>query len=372
MNVGGPARHVTLLATRSADGRREILYTGRESAREGSLVEAAVRAGAQVCMVEFLQRRPHPLKDLAALIFLYRKFRQTRPTIVATHTAKAGAVGRVAAYLARVPIRVHTFHGHVLEGYFGGTMNFLYRSLERLLARITTHFVAISPEIASQLEKLGIGRGRVSVIRLGLDLEPIVAGDHGRLRDALGLSREVKVVGIVGRLVPIKAVDLFLDAARLVATSVLEARFVVIGDGELWDELHQVATTLGLDDKVYFTGWLDDLPAVYSDLDLVVCCSKSEGTPASLIEAGAAGRPVVGTRVGGMADIITDGVNGILVPSGDLRALAGAITRLVSDPELASRMGQAGRRMSLERNGAARLSTEIDSLYGQLLASRAR
>jgi glycosyltransferase involved in cell wall biosynthesis len=210
------------------------------------------------------------------------------------------------------------------------------------------------------------------VIRLGLDLEPIVAGDHGRLRDALGLSREVKVVGIVGRLVPIKAVDLFLDAARLVATSVLEARFVVIGDGELWDELHQVATTLGLDDKVYFTGWLDDLPAVYSDLDLVVCCSKSEGTPASLIEAGAAGRPVVGTRVGGMADIITDGVNGILVPSGDLRALAGAITRLVSDPELASRMGQAGRRMSLERNGAARLSTEIDSLYGQLLASRAR
>jgi glycosyltransferase involved in cell wall biosynthesis len=312
------------------------------------------------------------MRDLAALFALYRHFRRTRPLIVATHTAKAGTLGRLAAFLARVPIRVHTFHGHVLGGYFGGALTWFYATAERLLATITTQFVAISPEIASELEEMGIGRGKITVIRLGLDFESLGGAEPGRLRAELGLQAGIPLIGIVGRLAPVKAVDLFIDAAQLVLEEVPAARFVVVGDGELWDELHETVVHAGLDGKVFFTGWRHDLGSVYGDLDMVVCCSRSEGTPASLIEAGAAGLPVVGTRVGGMADIISDGLNGFLVPSADRQALARAMLTLVAEPDRARKMGRAGRRMSLERNASVRMAEEIDALYARLIESAGR
>lgn len=367
MNIGGPSRHVTILTTRGGPEFDCVLLTGEPDAREGSMEDEARHAGAVVIDVPHLRRSLSPVGDLLALLWLFRYFRRERPAIVATHLAKAGTVGRLAAALAGVPVRIHTFHGHVLDGYFGKVSTSLFLGIERLLGRLTTQFVAISPEIASDLDRLGIGRGKTVIVRLGLELGGLADHPRGALRRDLGIAADAPLVGIVGRLVPIKAHGLFLDAAELVAHSHPDVQFAVVGDGELWDELHREVESRGLAGRVHFTGWRSDLGAVYSDLDVVVCCSKNEGTPVSLIEACAAGRAVIGTRVGGIPDIIATGVNGLLVPSGDSAALAGAIGELVSDSDRRRHMGLAGQGTVVERYGADRMVRELKELYESLL-----
>jgi glycosyltransferase involved in cell wall biosynthesis len=369
LNVGGPSHHVTILATRMGD-LNGVLLAGRPDAREGSMEEPARAAGAKLLSVPGLARRVSPLRDLRALFWLYRYLRRTRPAIVATHMAKAGTLGRLAAALAGVPVRIHTFHGHVLEGYFSGLRSAAFRRVEAWLGAITTQFVAISPEIASDLDRMGIGRGKTTIVPLGLELAQFGTGRAGRLRADLNLTGDRRLVGLVGRLVPIKNHRLFLESATLLKSSHPELVFVVIGDGELWDDLHELTAELGLEDVVRFTGWRHDLPDVYADLEVVVCCSHNEGTPVSLIEAGAAGKPVVGTDVGGVRHIVSDGVNGHLVPAGDAAALAGAIEHIISDANAALRMGDAGRRLALERHSSERMVEDLDRLYRSLLDSR--
>jgi len=286
---------------------------------------------------------------------------------VATHTAKAGTLGRLAAALAGVPVVVHTFHGHVLDGYFDRVRTSVFVGVERFLGLITTQFIAISPEIASDLERLRIGRGKTVVVRLGLDLKHLAIETPGHFRPDLGVPAGVPLIGIVGRLVPIKAHHLFLAAASLVSKKYPDAHFAIVGDGELWEELHVEVARMGLEERVHFTGWRSDLAEVYSDLDIVVCCSRNEGTPVSLIEACAAARCVIGTQVGGIADIIAPGVNGLLVPSGDSTALAAAIQDLISDPARRKAMGKTGQRMALERHGSDRMVTELKEVYRGLL-----
>jgi glycosyltransferase involved in cell wall biosynthesis len=367
MNIGGPARHVTILATRSEPEFATVLLAGEPGQREGSMLAEAVAAGARVVRVPHMSRPLSPLPDLLALVWLFRYLRRERPAIVATHTAKAGTLGRLAAALAGVPVIVHTFHGHVLDGYFGSITTAFFLFVERRLGRLTTQFIAISPEIASDLDRMAIGRGKTSIVRLGLELEHLAGGTPGRLRRDLDVATGVKLVGIVGRLVPIKAHDLFLAAAERVSKNHPDVHFAIVGDGELWDQLHQQVAAAGLSDRVHFAGWRDDLPEIYSDLDIVVCCSRNEGTPVSVIEACAAGRPVIGTPVGGMTDIISEGVNGLLVPSGDADALAAAIAGLIDDSERRKAMGAAGRRMVLERYGADRMVKELKQIYSNLL-----
>ena len=367
LNIGGPARHVTILTARSGPEFDGVLLVGEPEAREGSLLDDAVAAGTNLVHVPHLRRPLSPLADLQAFVWLLRYFRRERPAIVATHTAKAGTLGRLAAAIAGVPIIVHTFHGHVLDGYFGRIRTSVFIGIERFLGLLTTRFIAISPEIESDLERLGIGRGKTVVVRLGLELDHLTVEKPGRLRAELGVPGGVPLVGIVGRLVPIKAHDLFLAAASTVAKAHPDAHFAVVGDGELWEELHAVVARSGLAARVHFTGWRSDLAEVYSDLDIVVCCSRNEGTPVSLIEACAAGRCVIGTQVGGIADIIAPGVNGLLVPSGDPGALATAIEDLIEDPARRKRMGTAGRQMVLERHGSDRMVRELKDVYRGLL-----
>jgi glycosyltransferase involved in cell wall biosynthesis len=367
MNIGGPSRHVTILTTHGAPEFDSNLLAGNPEPREGSLEDEAIAAGARILHVPHLRRPVSPLDDLLALVWLYRYFRRERPAIVATHLAKAGTVGRLAAALAGVPVRVHTFHGHVLDGYFGRLNTTIFTIVERFLGRLTTQFVAISPEIARDLDRLDIGRGKTVIVRLGLELDHLAGHPRGRLRSDLSIGSESPLVGIVGRLVPIKAHELFLEAAERVSRERPDVQFAIVGDGELWDELHRAVEAKGLGRRVHFTGWRADLGAVYSDLDVVVCCSRNEGTPVSLIEACAAGRPVIGTEVGGIPDIITPGVNGLLVGSGDPAALASAIQELVADPDRRASMGLAGQRLVLERHGADRMVNELKDLYRNLL-----
>jgi len=367
LNIGGPARHVTILTARSGPEFDGVLLVGEPEAREGSLLDDAVAAGTNLVHVPHLRRPLSPLADLQAFVWLLRYFRRERPAIVATHTAKAGSLGRLAAAMAGVPIIVHTFHGHVLDGYFGRIRTSVFIGIERFLGLLTTKFIAISPEIESDLERLGIGRGKTVVVRLGLELDHLTVEKPGRLRAELGVPGGAPLVGIVGRLVPIKAHDLFLAAASTVAKAHPDAHFAIVGDGELWEELHAAVARLDLADRVHFTGWRSDLAEVYSDLDIVVCCSRNEGTPVSLIEACAAGRCVIGTRVGGIADIIAPGVNGLLVPSGDSGALATAIEDLIADPARRKKMGTTGRQMVLERHGSGRMVRELKEVYRGLL-----
>jgi glycosyltransferase involved in cell wall biosynthesis len=237
---------------------------------------------------------------------------------------------------------------------------------------VTSEFVAISPEIASDLDRLAIGRGKTVIVRLGLELEHLAEGRPGRLRQDLGVPPDAPLVGIVGRLVPIKAHDLFLAAAHRLAKINPALHFAIVGDGELWEQLHRDVAAAGLAERVHFAGWRGDLADVYRDLDVVVCCSRNEGTPVSVIEACAAGRPVIGTPVGGMTDIISEGVNGLLVPSGDSEALATAIASLIADPSRRQSMGAAGRRMVLERYGADRMVSELKRIYSTLLESKTK
>ncbi|HXM54756.1 MAG TPA: glycosyltransferase family 4 protein [Candidatus Dormibacteraeota bacterium] len=366
LNVGGVARVIELLAGRMGPALPSTVLAGEPDAREGSLAEELRASGVGVVHVPGLRRRLSPPDDARALWWLYRHLRRTRPAIVVTHTAKAGALGRVAALAAGVPIRVHTFHGHVLEGYFDPVRSRVFRALERVLAAGTTRIVAVSPEIAADLRRFGIGGDRVTVIRPGFDLERLVGGAREALRAELGVSAEAPVAGIVGRLAPVKNHRLFLAACRRLHERLPAARFLVVGDGELAPELHAEAARLGLDGVVLFTGWRRDLADVYAALDVAVCCSLNEGVPVALIEAGAAGRPVVATDVGGVSDLVEDGVNGLLVPSGDADALAGVIETLLRDRELAARMGREGARIAVAGYGAQRLVDDTAALYHAL------
>src|ERR1700680_2740658 len=187
MNIGGPARHVTILTSRCGPEFAGVLLAGQPEDREGSLADEAGRIGVNVVNVPHLQRALSPRADFLAFAWLLRYFRRERPAIVATHMAKAGTIGRLAAALTGVPVIVHTFHGHVLDGYFGRGRTSFFLTIERLLSHLTTQFIAISPEVAADLDRLQIGRGKTSIVRLGLDLQYLINPKPGRLRRDLGI-----------------------------------------------------------------------------------------------------------------------------------------------------------------------------------------
>jgi glycosyltransferase involved in cell wall biosynthesis len=371
LNIGGPSVHVILLS----HGLRPLGYdtrlvVGRESEREGNLFALAEEKGVACETVAGLGREIAPLKDLMALAGLARLMRAWRPQIVHTHTAKAGLLGRLAARAAGVPTVVHTFHGHVLRGYFTPPKQALFRRLEALLARAADALVAVSESVKQDLVALGVARAdKIRVIPLGLELLPLAAElPRGVLRREAGLAEGTPLVGMVGRLVPIKDVPGFLRAARLVLDERPSVRFALVGDGEERAALEALASELGLRDAVHFFGWRQQLGPVYGDLDVVVNASRNEGTPVALIEALAAGRPVVATDVGGTPDLLGRGARGRLVPVGEPRALAQAILETLDRPELAQRRACEGRKHVMATHSSERLLRDMDALYRELLA----
>lgn len=375
LNIGGPAIHVTTLTAGLDPCRFEsLLVTGTENPGEGSLLDAALARGIRpVVIPEIVGEFSLKPRDAKALVALYRLMRTERPQIVHTHTAKAGFLGRLAARLAGVPIVVHTYHGHVLHGYYGPLKAHLLRRMEWALARLTDGIIAVSEQVKADLVAYGVaGPDKIRVIPLGFDLEPFLssASHRGALQREMGLGNGTRLVGIVGRVFPIKNHRLFLDAAAQVAAADRHARFVVVGDGTLRPEMEAHARQLGIAEKVVFTGWRRDLPLIYPDLDVLVVSSKNEGTPVSAIEAMASGRPVVATRVGGLPDLIDDGRTGCLVPSEDAPALAAAILRVLGDPDGARRMGEAAQELVRERYRAERLVRDLEGFYVELLAEK--
>ena len=362
LNIGGPARQALLLTKELQDRFPTVLAAGRPTETEGEMSDPDV-AVRYVPLVRPL----HPQADMQALGAVRRLLLETHPAIVHTHMAKAGLVGRVTAATVRPrPRTVHTFHGHVLEGYFRPAVQRTFIEIERRMAAHTDALVAVSEEIRDGLLELGIGRpAQYQVIPLGFDLSPFSAvdGPTGLLRKTLALDADVPLVGVIGRLVPIKDLGTAIAAvARLEGV-----HLVFVGDGECRPELEAQAKAVGVGDRVHFTGWWD-VPAALSDVDVVLLTSRNEGTPVSLIEAAAARRPVVATCVGGVPLVVEDGTTGFLAPAGDPEALAAHIERLLASPQLRRSMGEAGQQRVMDRFSKQRLLRDVSALYTGLLS----
>lgn len=376
LNIGGPAIHVALLtAGLPADRFETTLITGTTGRNEGDMSGYARSLGVKPVVLPRLGRDISPLSDLIVTVQLWRLFRRERPAIVHTHTAKAGLVGRLAAWLARVPVVVHTFHGHVLHGYFGRILSRAFLAVERFLGRRTDAVVTVSPGQRHELVEYAIAPAdRLHVVRLGFDLTPFDAPPRGRFREYAGIAPDIPLVGIVARLTAVKNHELFLEAADLLLGRVPDARFAVVGDGELRKAVEERAARLGLAERVAFTGWYEPIAEVYADLDVCAISSLNEGTPVTLIEAMATGTPVVGTAVGGVPDVVEDGVTGRLVPSGDAGALAYAMALALAgegpDREATREMAARARERVRETYTAERLVRDITALYERLLSEK--
>ncbi|MDP8924855.1 MAG: glycosyltransferase family 4 protein [Chloroflexota bacterium] len=370
LNIGGPAIHAILL-TRGLQNERfaSALVAGLEGPHEGTLRDLATKHGVSPRIVPELGREVSPANDLRATLAMYRLIRGSRPHILHTHMAKAGTAGRVAARLARVPIVVHTFHGHTFHSYFGPLKTRLFLEIERTLARATDRVVAVNERQRQEIAEYGVAPlEKVVTIPLGLEIESLLDAERyrGHLKAELGVNGRHKLVGIVARLVPIKAHEVFLEAAARIRARDPDTLFLVIGDGERRAELERLARDLGLGDAVRFLGWRGDMRRVYADLDVVALSSNNEGSPVALIEALAAARPVVSTDVGGVSGVVRHAETGLLVGPRDPGGMADAILTLLRSPERAAAYGRAGRASVYPRHAASRLVADVERLYLEL------
>jgi glycosyltransferase involved in cell wall biosynthesis len=373
LNVGGPAIHA-VLTSRGLDAARfrTVLVFGSIEDGEADMSYLLDGSGVEYHVIPSLGRQIRPLRDLHTAWKLMRLMRDVRPDVVHTHKAKAGAVGRFAALLARVPVRVHTFHGHVFHGYFGRAKTAAFLGIERALAPVTTRFIALSAQLTDELSQRYriASRSRFEIVPLGFDLSPFAGAERhrGELRARLGVSPSVRLVGIVGRMVPVKDHATFVQAAAILAARRPDVEVVFVGGGELESQVRAQAEQAGLTGRAHFLGWQRDLASIYADLDVVALSSVNEGTPVTLIEAMACGVPVAATSVGGVPDVLDHGRLGELAPARDPEALAGAIDRAL-DPSARER-ARRHRVEILERYGQVRLCRDLETLYERLLAER--
>jgi glycosyltransferase involved in cell wall biosynthesis len=377
LNMGGPAIHVANLAAGlESRGYHTTLVAGSLARGEDSMAFLADRLGVSVVAVPEMEREVSPLNDARSIRHLAHLIRETRPHILHTHTAKAGAIGRAAALLAgdaRPPIVAHTFHGHVLKGYFGPARTAFFRQVEQVLASASDVLVAVSPEVRDELVDLGVApREKFAVIHLGIPLEERLGGPAAGLdlRHAYGIPQDSFVIGWVGRMTGVKDTGAVLRIAAAVRDRGVDAALCLVGDGPEHEQLEQLARELRIARHVYFVGYQAEVAPYYELFDAFVLPSVNEGTPVSAIEALASGTPVVANRVGGVPDVVRDGLDGFLVEPGDVEGAADRLVELARDASLARRLGAAGKERVLDRYSVERLVDDVDRLYRSLLDAK--
>ena len=376
LNVGGAALHVLQLAgEQQRRGHDVLVVAGRLAAGEESMEYVAAELGVSVRALPALQRELSVRADGAAIKELRDLIRTRRPDVLHTHTSKAGATGRVAALLsgrARPHAVVHTYHGHVLSGYFTPRRQRVFRLVERLLARATDALVAVSAEVRDDLVAFGVAPAeRFVVVPYGFDLpEWSTADDEARrrIRGELRFQDSTFVVGWGGRLTDIKRpLDLVRTLHSLVDLGV-DAVLVLVGDGKDREPTEALARQLGVEERCRFVGFQQGMRDWYAAFDATLITSANEGTPVVAIESLAAERPVVATRAGGTATVVTDGESGFLEAIGDTGALAGRLAALANDPELRSTLGRHGAADVRARFATGRMADELDAVYRKALA----
>jgi len=332
-------------------------------------LKEAVARGVKIIPLKSLVRRIAPVKDLCTFFFLWQLMVREKPTIVHTHSSKAGLLGRWAAKLAHVPIIIHTPHGHVFFGHFGPLASKLFLVLERITSHITDRIIALTGAEKNDYIEFSVSKPhKIITIHSGVEIERYTNAEVNvrEKKIALGLNPESLTVGLVGWLLPIKGPMHLLKAMAQVWKSIPEPELVFVGKGELEDALRKQALEMGVADKVVFLGWRGDVPEIMQILDILVLPSLNEGMGRVLVEAMAAGKPVVASRVGGIQDLIKDGENGLLVEPGDVNGLSRAITKLLMDENIRYEMGQKGKNMCHDFSIGS-MVVKIDALYSNLI-----
>ncbi|RPI53692.1 MAG: glycosyltransferase [Acidobacteria bacterium] len=382
LNIGGPSiQAINLSRELTADGFETCLIHGHLADGEGDMTQLLSLGPTQTVYIDELVRPVSPLRDLRALWSIYRALLRWKPDIVHTHLAKAGTLGRLASIAYNwTPGRrrrarlVHTYHGHVFEGYFNAVSTRVFLVIERWLAKRTDVLITISPLVVNDVlhtYRIGDAR-RVRIIPLGLNLDGLLAlspSDRLAARRTLAIADGVIVVATVGRLTAIKQQILFLQMAQRLVRQSHRFVFLVVGDGELRADLEMQAKELGVEEHTRFLGWRRDLETIYAATDVFVLTSRNEGTPVALIEAMAAGVASVSTDVGGVRDVIAGPRLGSVVPFGAPEALAAAVAELADDPVRRQHLGLQARASVRDRFQGGRLVGDIRQLYGQLLSA---
>jgi len=382
-NIGGPTFNAAYLSKYLPNEYETLLIGGEKEDHEESSLHVLHELGLKPIIIPEMRRSINPLNDY----FVYRKIKniieEFKPDIVHTHAAKAGTIGRLAAYNAKVPVILHTFHGHVFHSYFNKAKTSVFKNIERNLAAKSTKIIAIS-----ERQKYEIGTihricppEKIEVVPLGFDLSRFQEDYNKKrkhFRDKYNIADDEIAVGIIGRIVPIKNHEFFVKAWKEVSDKTSKKiRAFIVGDGEDRAKIENMAKELGLsvctenfeksECSLTFTSWIKEIDVVNAGVDIVALCSLNEGTPVSLIEAQAANNPVISTKVGGVENIVNEGKTGLLSNVGDLEKYSSNLLELLENDALRQNMQKAGWESVREKFHYTRLVKDIDKLYSSLL-----
>ncbi len=382
-NIGGPTFNAAYLSKYLPSNYETLLIGGEKEDHEESSMHVLHELGLQPLIIPEMRRSINPLNDY----FVYRKLKniieEFKPDSVHTHAAKAGTIGRLAAYNAKVPVILHTFHGHVFHSYFNKAKTSVFKNIERNLAAKSTKIIAISERQKYELGTIHriCAPEKIEVVPLGFDLSRFQENYEAKrksFRAQYNIADDEIAVGIIGRIVPIKNHEMFIRAWKSASVKTSKKiRAFVIGDGEDRTKVENLAKELGIsvcsqnfeksECSLTFTSWIKEIDFVNAGLDIVALCSLNEGTPVSLIEAQAANNPVLSTKVGGVENIVIEGKTGLLCEVGDLEKYSAKLLELLENDELRTKMQQAGWESVKEKFHYTRLVKDIDKLYSSLL-----
>lgn len=369
-NIGGVALVVSISASHfnNEDYECYVLY-GSLSESEGDMSYLAKENNLKLIKMETVVREISILGDIKSFINLYRFFKREKPDIVHTHMAKAGTVGRIAAWLAGVPQIYHTFHGHVFKGYFSPLKTKLIILIERFLALLSTKIIAISEIVKNDLEEFKIAKSeKIELIPIAFDFTKVIPRDEkkGLLKKDYSISEDKTVVAIIGRLCPIKNHKLFFEIAKKVLSKTKKVQFVIVGDGELREDCKQMALDTGFEENITFTGFITDLQYIYGSTDIVLLTSLNEGTPVSLLEAMICRKLVLSTNVGGVSDFVKTGKNGYCLDFNP-ESFSDIIIDYIQFPDKYSELSENAYNDISESFDKNRLFRDLEKLYSNLL-----
>ena len=373
-NIGGPTYNATFLTRFLSDDFETLLIGGLPEKGESDSLHILEEYGVEPILLPEMKRKPNFFSDRKSLKKIKEIIAEYKPDIVHTHASKAGALGRKAALDMKVPVVVHTFHGHVFHSYFGKVKTELYKFIERKLAQKSTGIIAISDLQKKELVNTYqiAHESKVNVIPLGFDLEKFnrnLSEKRKIVRDKFQISEGQIAIAIIGRLAPIKNHSLFLESVDLLhGQTEKKLVFFIVGDGELRDVIAQKVSELtkkGVD--IRMTSWIKDINEFNAGMDIICLTSNNEGTPVSIIEAQASQVPVVSTNVGGVQNVMIDNETGFIVPKNNARIFADKLLVLIENEALRNEMGQKGWAFVKERFHFERLVKEMGHYYKELL-----
>ncbi len=386
MAIGGPVLNATYLAKYLSPEFETLLVVGEKESHEKSASFIADQLGVEVLTVPHMRRAVNPVDDFRAFQSLRKIIKNFQPDVVHTHASKPGVLGRLAASVEGVPAIVHTFHGHAFHSYFNQFTSSFYITTERLLARRSSAIVAISELQKRELvEEFRIAsEEKFRVIQLGLDLDKFTrdqAEKRQTFRAEFGVAEDEIAIGIIGRLVPVKNHSLFLKAIKhVLSNSSKKIKAFIVGDGETRAALENKAFELGIPfstesggapvHPLVFTSWRSDVDTITAGLDIVTLTSLNEGTPVSLIEAQAANKPIVSTRVGGIKDIVIEGKTALLADINDCGTFCKHLLNLVENDGLRKEMSSDSSFFVMKRFSYQRLMKDMSDLYYELLSEK--